>query len=65
MQTLEQIRKSRGVTKAAVRRHLGITQPTYDKYEQNPGCMSVSDFNKVCEFLHCKTSDVFLDMNHN
>lgn len=65
MKTLEQLRKERGVTKAAVQRHLGVSQPTYDKYEREPGVMSVADFNKVCSFLHIKAQDVFLGADHN
>ena len=65
MKTLEQLRKERGVTKAAVQRHLGVSQPTYDKYEREPGVMSVADFNTDCIFLHIKALDVVLGAEHN
>lgn len=65
MQTLEQVRKARGVTKQAMARHLGVSYPTYTKYERDPGCMSVADFRKVCRFLHCKQSVIFLGDDHN
>lgn len=65
MKTLEELRKERGVTKAAVTRYLGVSRPTYDRYERDPSAMSVADFNRVCKFLRCKTSDVFLSKNRN
>lgn len=65
MQTLEQVRKSRGVTKRAMARHLGVSEPTYRKYERDPSCMSVADFRKVCDFLHCRQSVIFLGEDHN
>lgn len=60
MKTLEQIRKDRGVSKVAVQRHLGVSQPTYDKYEAHPETMSVENFEKVCAFLHVRREDIFL-----
>ena len=33
MKSIREIRESKGVTKAAVARHLGISRPTYDDYE--------------------------------
>lgn len=33
MKTLRQVRESKGVTKAALVRHLGISKPAYDEYE--------------------------------
>lgn len=65
MQTLKEIREARGVTKEAVCRHLGITAPTYTKYERNPKCMSIATFEKVCAFLHCDQGDIFLEQDHN
>lgn len=65
MKTLEQVRKERGVTKAAVQRHLGVSQPTYDRYEAHPEKMAVADFEKVCAFLHCKREDIFLPIDES
>lgn len=60
MQTLKEIRESRGVKQIAIAEHLGITRQTYASYEENPRSMSVGQALAVCEFLHCKLGDIFL-----
>ena len=60
LKTLREIRKERGVTKSAVQKHLGVSQPTYDRYEEHPEKMRLADFEKVCSFLHCERDDIFL-----
>lgn len=59
--TLRQIRERKGVMKGAVAKAIGVTYPTYRKYEENPKVMSVQQLNKACRFLGCKPSDIFLD----
>ena len=60
MRTLTEIREERGVKKVAVQRLLGVSRPTYDRYEKFPGDMKVVDLDKVLAFLHCEKSDIFL-----
>ncbi|MBE6468917.1 MAG: helix-turn-helix transcriptional regulator [Coriobacteriaceae bacterium] len=60
MKRLEELRKDRGVTKAAVQRMLGVSRPTYDRYELYPGEMRAKDLDLVCDFLHIEKSDIFL-----
>lgn len=59
MKTLRQVRESKGVTKAALVRHLGISKPTYDDYEQHPEHMRIETAKKVADFLGVDISDIF------
>ena len=59
MQTLREIRESRGVKQVAIAEHLGIARQTYASYEENPRSMTVDQALAVCAFLHCKLSDIF------
>ena len=60
MQTLKEMRESRGVKQVAIAEHLGITRQTYASYEENPRSMTVDQALAVCAFLHCKLGDIFL-----
>ena len=60
MQTLREIRESRGVKQVAIAEHLGIARQTYASYEENPRSMTVDQALAVCALLHCKHSDIFL-----
>lgn len=60
MQTLREIRESRGVKQVAIAEHLGIARQTYASYEENPRSMTVDQALAVCAFLHCKLSDIVL-----
>ena len=59
MKTLRQLRESKGVTKAAIVRHLGISKPTYDDYEQHPERMRIETAKKLADFLSVDISDIF------
>lgn len=59
MESIQQIRESKGVTKAAVARHLGISKPTYDLYEQHPERMRIETAQSVADFLGVQLSDIF------
>lgn len=59
MQTLRSVREEKGVTKAAVCRHLGISRPTYDGYEDNPGLMRVETAKQLAAFLGVEVQDIF------
>ena len=64
-QTLAEIRRSRGVTKVAMTNLLGVSYPTWQRYERDPGCMRVADLDKVCKFLHVRRDEIFLPRNAN
>lgn len=63
--TLGEIRESRGVKKGAVAEAIGVSYPTYQRYERDPRVMRVGDLEKVCRFLHCRREDVFLGSGLN
>lgn len=65
MQTLAQIRESKGVMKKALANCINVTYPTWQKYEADPTLMTVGQLAKVCEFLGCEMQDVFLGSNLN
>lgn len=65
MKSLREIRRSKGVTKAAVARHLGISKPTYDNYERHPERMRIETAEEVARFLGVRLSDIFFLANSN
>lgn len=60
MNTLRDVRESKGVKKVAVQRMLGVSQPTYDRYELYPGEMRAKDLERVLRFLGITRDDIFL-----
>lgn len=60
MNTLRQMREKRGVTQKAVAQYLGVSRQTYNRYENMQENMTIAQAKAVCEFLHCKISDIFL-----
>ena len=60
MKTLREVRENKGVKKVAVQRMLGVSQPTYDRYELYPGEMRAKDLEKVLSFLGVSRGDIFL-----
>ena len=65
MSNLKQYRESKGVKQIAVANHLGVTRPTYSKYESNPELMTIQQARLVCNYLGCKWDDIFLPSNVN
>lgn len=63
MKTLREIREQKGVTKAAIVRHLGISKPTYDDYESNPESMRIETAKRIAEFLGVNLQDIFFASN--
>ncbi|MDD6996486.1 MAG: helix-turn-helix transcriptional regulator [Collinsella sp.] len=59
MQTLKQARISKGITKVAMARQLGISPRTYYVYEKHPGRMRVEMAKKASEILDQNISDIF------
>ena len=60
MKTLREVRENKGVKKVAVKRMLGVSQPTYDRYELYPGEMRAKDLERVLSFLGVSRGDIFL-----
>lgn len=60
MRTLRDVRVSKGVKKSAVQRMLGVSQPTYDRYERYPGEMRAKDLERVLAYLGISRDEIFL-----
>ena len=65
MQSIREIRKSRGVSVKAAMNAIDVSRPTYNKYEKDPTAMPVGKFVALCEFLHVDTGDIFLPGTSN
>lgn len=65
MKSIREIRESKGVTKAAVARHLGISRPTYDDYEQHPERMRIETAKEVAKFLGVELTEIFFLTSSN
>lgn len=61
--TLREYRKSRGVTQAAVARHLGISRQAYAYCEKHQESITVERVNQICRFFRCSYDDIFLPSN--
>jgi transcriptional regulator with XRE-family HTH domain len=57
--TLREAREKRGITKAAVCSAIGVSRPTYDRYEENPDSMTVEQAKKICEFMGYTPDQIF------
>ena len=58
MTTLREMRIKRGKTQADMASELGISRPTYIKFENDPSAMSVGSAQRICELLDCSINDV-------
>lgn len=66
MQTLRELRESKGVRKDYVQEQLGVSWPTYNKYESDPeNTMTLAQINKVLELLGEKPVHIFLTNDTN
>jgi HTH-type transcriptional regulator/antitoxin HipB len=63
MKTLRETRESKGVTKKAVARHIGVTEKTYAKYEQHPSSVTIENAEAISKFLGVKVQDIFFASN--
>lgn len=58
MLKVDEWRRAKNVTKKDMANLLGITVPTYDKFERNPSKMSVGMAKKVAEILEVDFCDI-------
>ena len=58
MLKVDEWRRAKNVTKKDMANLLGITVPTYDKFERNPSKMSDGMAKKVAEILEVDYSDI-------
>lgn len=62
MQTLKEVRESKGIKLTAVANHLGISRQTYRLYERDPSRMSISQAVSACEFIGVSPSKIFFEL---
>ena len=65
MQTLKEMRESRGVTQKSIAQHLGVARQTYCRYENKQEKMTIEQAKAVCDFLHCSVADIFFPQEVN
>lgn len=58
--TLREMRESRGIKKGTVAKAVGVSYPTWQRYEEHPELMTWEQINKACSALFCKPEDIFL-----
>lgn len=58
-QTVRDARIDLGLTQAEMAAKLGISRPTYAKWEETPGIMTVDAARRVCRILGKQFSDIF------
>jgi transcriptional regulator with XRE-family HTH domain len=58
---LERFDQARRYSVAAVARAMGISKPTYYRWERNPSVLTHEQAEKLAEYLGCSVSDIFLD----
>lgn len=65
MQTLKEIRESKGIKQGAIADHLGVTRQTYASYEPEQEKMSVAQAKAVRAFIGCSIDEIFLPKKVN
>lgn len=58
--TLKMARVGAHLTQAEMAYKLGVSQPTYSKYEKEPDTMRLKDVVKFCEICNVQLNDIFL-----
>ena len=59
MKTIREMREEKGITQGTMAKRLGVSRPTYIKFENNPSAMSMGTAKRVCELLDCTVDDIF------
>lgn len=60
---LKEYRTRKGITQKAAAAYLGVTRPTYARYEQHPETMSIQQGRALCAFFGCKWEQIFLPVD--
>ena len=63
MKTIREMRVQRGITQTKMAEELGVSRPTYIKFENNPSAMSVGTAKRICSLLGCRLEDIFFAVN--
>lgn len=65
MATIKEAREAAGYTQKGMSAALGISRPTYIKYENNPDNMPLWMAKKFCSIADCAIGDIFLPTKVN
>lgn len=65
MAKIKEAREAAGYTQTEMCAALGISRPTYIKYEKNPENMPLWMAEKLCSIVRCKMDDIFLPSEVN
>ena len=60
---LKEARKNAKMTQEAVAGELGVSRPTYQKMESNPGCVTIEDAKKLSALFGVSVGDIFFSDN--
>ncbi|ERL08038.1 helix-turn-helix transcriptional regulator [Olsenella profusa] len=61
---LKDARKAARYSQESVAGFLGISRPTYQKMEKDPGIVTVDDARKLAKLFNVKVSDIFFYENY-
>ena len=59
MQSVKEMRIRAGKTQDEMSLALGVSRPTYIKFESNPETMTLQTAKRLCELLNCSINDLF------
>ena len=62
---LREARRHARYSQEAVAGELGISRPTYQKMEANPGMVTIDDVKKLSELFDVPVSEIFFEDNCN
>lgn len=60
MDTLKELRVSRGLKQEDMATALGISRPRYCQIEKDPDRARIEQARMICEILDCSMDDIFL-----
>ena len=64
MQSIRELRESKGIKQVAVASYLGVSRQTYARYEADPERLTIAQARLLCEFLGC-SFDFLLSVRGN
>lgn len=61
MQSIRDIRRSKGIMQRSAAECLGVSRQTYRRYERNQDLLTIDQARAICDLLGCDINDVFSD----
>ena len=62
---LKDARKAERYTQQQVADYLGVSRPTYQKYEENPELVTIEDAKKLARLFKVHPQDIFFGQDCN